>query len=334
MKKLVCAMSLTLAAALGAALLAPQPALATTGQTCICVTPKPGKTATGKKSNGRPSKITVRWGNPPYSGTMAMVSPTAGQTAAQIAQALANQLAAAGLPVCPVGVNPTTGRAVFCIKCRPPNVGGVGTTCNDTGMREVTWRTYLSSPSTNDPFLRGVAGVFSATSVAQGGNFTIEVITTDAAGNDLVVDATVATAAGDSGASVTAALAQALTDEGFPVTSGSFDFGDGAGNSPALFIDAGPYNRVEGVGMISDDEGLSDLRSAAQVRTTFALHNISADMNGDGVIDGADFARFLGMLSAQKPRADLNRDGHMDEEDVKMFLRESERAYRQPRSNK
>ena len=86
--------------------------------------------------------------------------------------------------------------------------------------------------------------------------------------------------------------------------------------------------------MISDDEGLSDLRSAAQVRTTFVLHNISVDMNGDGVIDGADFARFLGMLSAQKPRADLNRDGHMDEEDVKMFLRESERAYRQPRSNK
>jgi hypothetical protein len=324
-KRSLSILCLVLIGALVLQLAVPDPAHATTGQTCICVTPKKGKTATGKKANGRPSTITVKWGNPPFSGTKAMVMPMAGMTAQQIAQALANQLAAAGLPVCAVTVDPTTGRAVFCIKCRPPNVGGVSTSCNDTGMSEVTYRTVSSA---SDPFLRGVAGAFAPTIIAQGGDFTVEVITRTADGAEIPIDAKVTTVAGESGASVNSALVNVLNDEGFDAASGSFDFGDGAGTTPAIFVDSGIYNRIIGVGIISGDDGLSDLRGAAQVLT--AVAPATADLNRDGVVDGTDFGLLLDMMHQGNMDADFNGDGVLDPSDVEEFVRQTEADFNTP----
>lgn len=282
----------------------------TTGKTCICVTPhKRGGKTTGKTPGGRrPSKMTVKYGS-----TTASHTSNGGETPTQVAQDLANQLAAAGHSVGPVTTDPVTGRAVFCINGKTPR-GGVRTSENDTGIKEVTHR-RVTSP--RDWFLRNVAGAFTFASLpAAGGKFTLEVIAATADGGEVYVDATVTTVAGQTGASVTENLIAQLNELGFEATLTEFDFGDGDGTVAAIDIQPGVYEGIYGIGEITADANLGELRLASWNEEGID----GLDLDGNGVLDEGDVETFLGLIRAEDPRADLTGDGRADLRDLRLFV--------------
>lgn len=279
-----------------------------TVKTCYCVTPwKKGGKTTGKQPGGRrPSSMMIKWGT-----KMANHTAVAGETPTQVAQDLANQLAAAGAPVGPVATDPVTGRAVFCIDGKPPK-GGTTTKENDTGIKEVTHRTINSASSW---FLRNVAGAFTVASLpAAGGSFTVEVIATTADGAEAIVDATVTTFPGQTGDSVTANLIAQLNELGFDATLIEHDFGEG----PAAAIDIAPgiYAGILGLAEITQDANLNNLRIASWDE----LAADAIDLDGDGVATVEDAAIFLDRLRADDPRCDLNADGRMDVRDLRIYV--------------
>lgn len=281
-------------------------------KTCFCVTPwkKGGKTTGKKPGGGRPSQAQIRFGS-----TTATHTNAAGETPTQVAQDLANQLAAAGHPVGPVTTDPVTGRAVFCIDGKVPR-GGVRTSENDTGIKEVTHRRVNS---TRDYFLRNVAGAFSfATLPAAGGTFTVEVIAGTADGGEVYVDATVRTVAGQTGAAVTNALIQQLNDLGFVASLTEFDFGDGGGPVAAIDLAPGIYDGIYGIAEITTDPNLAELRLASWNDDSTA----DLDLDGNGVLDEGDVESFLGLLRAEDPRADVTGDGRADLRDLRSFVQD------------
>ncbi|HXU44276.1 MAG TPA: GC-type dockerin domain-anchored protein [Thermoanaerobaculia bacterium] len=300
---------------LGAAV--PEPAVAVKKQ-CYCVTPKRknGK-ATGKDSKGRPSKFTIKWGNPPHSGFTVMVTPTAGQSATDIATALAAALAAQGLHPCPIMTKPS-GQALVCVTEMAPNVGGTSSSSTDTAFNSMTWLTQSFPVSIA---MQGVAGTFTASEVAAGGSYSISPTVVDGAGNEIMLTASAATVAGDPGDAATLALIDQLNDLGLVASSTVYDFADGTGEHPAIRVEPGIFVQLTGLGVTTEDLALTDLRAAQEMLVT----DSTADLNGDGLVDGNDLRIFMTLMQGGKPAADMNRDGRVGQDDLAIFLNELRR---------
>lgn len=277
-------------------------------KTCFCITPwKRGGKTTGKQPNGRrPSTVMIKWGM-----KTVMHTAVAGETPTQVAQDLANQLAAAGFPVGPVATDPVTGRAVFCIDGKPPK-GGATNKENDTGIKEITHQVVNS---TTHWFIRNVVGAYTAASVpAAGGHFTVAVIATTVDGTNVTVNATVPTVAGQTGDSVTASLIAQLNELGFAASLTEHDFGDGP--SAAIDIQPGTYAGILGVAEITGDVNLTDLKIASFDELDADI----VDLDGDGVLDANDVSIFLDRLLAGDPSTDLTLDGRSDLRDLRIFV--------------
>ena len=301
------------AVVVGFGLVAAQPALATKKQ-CWCVTPKK-KTgrATGKDKRGRPSKHTIRWGNPPYSGFTIMYNPMAGQSPTDVATALGALLAAKGLHVCPVVTNPN-GQALICVTEMAPNVGGTSSSSTDTAFNSMTWLTKMFPVTVA---MKAVAGTFKSSEIAAGGKFSIQPIVADADGNETTLSATVTTFPGQTGDSVSRTLLNSLADMGFEVSETTYDFGDGAGLVPAIDIQPGIYTQIIGLGETTEDAAFSDLRASDEM----LIFDVPVlDLNSDGSINTEDFKIFVRLLHDQRPEADMDRNGVVDRRDMTAFL--------------
>jgi hypothetical protein len=295
-------------------------------QTCFCCSPWPSKgAATGKKANSRnkQSTVSISFYVSGVGRITATNNPSAGDTCEAIMQDLANQLTAAGFPAGPVGVNPDNGRAVFCIDGRHWS----STKENDTGIREVTWRT-VSKPT--DPFLRGVVFAYVDDSAAEGGYVELELyaqLPDDEA--EITINVVVETYPGQTGAEVNEALIAGLEDAGFEAWLGSYDFYPEDGEEPAIFVDRGIYGHINGIGMIAEDEGLN-ITATAGFEPGPVVVGIP-DVGGDGTVDNADFQAFLEAYAAGSRSADLNGDGVVDSGDLAhLFNSLSSRLYLEP----
>jgi|GEM_PF-4787353 hypothetical protein len=280
-------------------------------QTCFCCSPWPSKgAATGKKANARnkQSTVSISFYVSGVGRITATNNPSAGDTCEAIMQDLANQLTAAGFPAGPVGVNPNNGRAVFCIDGRHWS----STKENDTGIREVTWRT-VSRPT--DPFLRGVVFAYMDDATSEGGYVELELYAQlPGDEEELTINIVVETFPGQTGAEVNQALINGLEDAGFEAWSGSYDFYPEDGEDPAIFVDGGIYGHINGIGMISEDEGLN-ITATAGFEPGPVVVGIP-DVGADGKIDNADFRSFLQDYAIGSPAADFNLDGVVDGADL------------------
>lgn len=306
MRKLTLLVTLALGLVLVLAVIAPA-ALAQGQQSCYCITPKrPGGTAAGG------GVVKIKWGsgNPATGGATATVNTVAGQTPQQIAQSLRDQLAAQlPNPVGPVAVDPATGRAVFCIDGKKPNLFGYSET--DRGIKTITYQRVRP----NSWFLRNVGGAWIA-AVAEGGavGYQVEVLNPD--GTLSTVVAEVSTFAGESGSNVTQRLIDELHAIGLDAFQGEWDFGDETGLQPAILLEPGIFAGIASLGVFSDDEGLFELRIAASDEPGGSV----ADFNGDGLFDSRDLESFAAAFTSGDPAADLDGDGWVGEEDLVLYL--------------
>ncbi len=306
MRKLPSFVSLATVLILALGTMAPA-ALAQTPQSCYCITPK---TAGGTAAGG--GTVTIKWGSgdPATGGATATVNTTAGQTPQQIAQSLRDQLDAQ-LPhtVGPVAVDPATGRAVFCVDGKKPNLFGYSET--DRGIKKITYQRVRP----NSWFLRNVAGAWVA-SVAEGGavGFDVEVLNHD--GTLSTVTAEVSTFAGEAGSNVTERLVEELYAIGLEASQGEWDFGGEEGYQPALFLEPGIYAGISSMGVFSEDDGLFGLRIAASDERGEPL----ADFDNNHRFDNQDLVGFAAAFSSADPGADLDHNGWVDQADLVLFL--------------
>jgi len=185
------------------------------------------------------------------------VMPAAGDTAQTVMQNLRNQVAAAfpGDTVGPVTVDTmgaNIGRAVFCVKGNKAGIKQVRARETDRNFRTTTFRRVRR---VDDPFLRDVGGSLVAADMPAGGDLLVEV-EAEQGGVGQTIAVLVPTVAGQP--NVNDAVAQALNNAGFAAFVMNTQI-DEDNARPAFFVDPGSFDRIEGLGVTSNDLGIDDL---------------------------------------------------------------------------
>lgn len=220
---------------------------------CFCTTPRNNQAASGKRAdNVTPSVVRIRW-----RGMYFEVMPNAGDTAQDVMQNLRDQVAAAfpGDTVGPVSVDTmgaNIGRAVFCVKGNKMGIKQVKARETDSNFRTTTFRRVRS---VNNPFLRDVGGSLVSADIPQGGDLLVEVLV-EQGGVEQTISVPVPTTSGQTG--IHDDIAAALITAGFAANVMNTEVDQGI-IRPAFIVDRGIFERIEGIGITSNDLGIDDL---------------------------------------------------------------------------
>jgi hypothetical protein len=84
-------------------------------------------------------------------------------------------------------------------------------------------------------------------------------------------------------------------------------------------IDSGDTTAIP-AGVTLDLDGNPRVAAASVDRGVYERQPVIGDLNGDGVVDGADLGLLLGSWDTNDPAADLNEDGIVDGADLGLLL--------------